>query len=195
MRRLEVSRWDSRVRGAPRQTALAMNSWVVRALSLALVRIRGHREQMKVLNLPCVCMTVTAALVGCAVPVAGSEEADAARTHGAQEDVPSSADRGRAEASETVTADCPDLTPDQISCGQIGISLKGLGSSCQLVPTANDLTRPPRSVRFDCGELQLGPNGYDYDALGHLTLTGNTCDALQKGGAHRVTLILACPPA
>jgi hypothetical protein len=72
--------------------------------------------------------------------------------------------------------------------------MKGIGSSCQLVPTVNDLTRPPRSVRFDCSPIQLGPNGYDFDKLGHITLMGSTCEALQTGGPHRVALILACPP-
>jgi len=92
-------------------------------------------------------------------------------------------------------ADCPDLEDEQIRCGQISLSLKGAGSSCQLTPTLNDLTRPPREVRFDCDALQRGPNGYDYDALGHITLMGDMCAALQKDGPHRVTLILGCPPS
>jgi hypothetical protein len=64
-----------------------------------------------------------------------------------------------------------------------------------LGPTASDLTLSPRSVRFDCKQLALGPNGYDYDALGHITLMGDTCDALHEDGPHRVTLVLACEPS
>ena len=151
---------------------------------------------MKVSLLLCVCMALTGTqIAGCGAPVEPSES-DVAVTNGAQENVPLSASASaNPESNETATpVDCPDLTPEQIKCGQIGISLKGHGSSCQLAPTANDLTRPPRSVRFDCHELEHGPNGYDYDALGHITLMGSTCDALQKGGGHRVTLLLSCPP-
>jgi hypothetical protein len=149
---------------------------------------------MKVSLVLCVCLTVMSTqLAGCGAP-AEANELDAARTNGAQENVPPSASASAEPSASVTPVDCPDLTPEDISCGQIGITLKGLGSSCQLAPTANDLTRPPRSVRFDCGELEQGPNGYDYDELGHITLMGDTCGALQKGGAHRVTLILSCPP-
>jgi len=89
---------------------------------------------------------------------------------------------------------CPDPCAEQTECGQICLKLKGVGSSCQLVPTMNDLTRPPRSVHFDCNAIPYGPDGYDFDALGHITLMGNTCAALQNSGPHRVTLTLACPP-
>jgi hypothetical protein len=149
---------------------------------------------MKVSLVLCVCLTVMSThLAGCGAP-AEATELDVARTNGAQENVPLSASASAEPSASAPPVDCPDLTQEDISCGQIGITLKGLGSSCQLAPTANDLTRPPRSVRFDCGELEHGPNGYDYDELGHITLMGDTCAALQKGGAHRVTLILSCPP-
>jgi hypothetical protein len=92
------------------------------------------------------------------------------------------------------TGECPAACVEKSSCGQICIELKGHGSSCQLVPTANDLTRPPRSVHFDCDEISLGPDGYDFDSLGHLTLMGNTCSALHSGGPRRITLTLGCPP-
>jgi hypothetical protein len=100
-----------------------------------------------------------------------------------------------AEAAEPATpSDCPDVEDPPSGCGQISIKLKGLGSSCRLMPTASDLTRSPRSVRFDCTRIERGPNGYDYDALGHITLMGETCQALQTGGPHRVTLSLGCGP-
>jgi hypothetical protein len=91
--------------------------------------------------------------------------------------------------------DCADLDAEDIRCGQISLTMKGAGSSCQLVPTLNDLTLPPRSVRFDCQPLERGPNGYDFDELGHVTLTGDTCAALHESGPHRLTLILACTPS
>jgi hypothetical protein len=97
-------------------------------------------------------------------------------------------------ATESAGLDCPDPCAEPTSCGQICITLKGPGSSCQLVPTANDLTRPPRSVRFNCTQIPRGPNGYDIDAQGHIALMGDTCEALGKGGPHRVALILGCPP-
>ena len=101
---------------------------------------------------------------------------------------------GAEAAAGAPPADCADHDGDPSGCGQISFKLKGLGSSCQLLPTASDLTRTPRSVRFDCKPIVRGPNGYDYDALGHITLTGETCEALHTGGPHRVTLVLACGP-
>ena len=101
-----------------------------------------------------------------------------------------------AEASDSATrADCPDPCAEQTGCGQICITMKGPGSSCQLQPTANDLTRPPRSVQFDCSPIPRGPNGYDFGEQGHITLMGDTCAALSTGGPHRIALILACPPS
>jgi len=103
--------------------------------------------------------------------------------------VPSAARAENAEASESA-----DPCAEQDSCGQLSLTLKGRGSSCQLLPTVNDLTRPPVAVRFDCSPLTRGPDGYDFDALGHITLMGDTCAALQKSGPHRVTLVLSCQP-
>ncbi|HET7545821.1 MAG TPA: hypothetical protein VFK05_38400 [Polyangiaceae bacterium] len=174
--------------------------------------MRNHESaftlsQVKVLPLHCACLlAICTQLVACggadplepnppptsaAPKTAFSDSADddssAAKAHSADAD---------ADATDGAThADCLDLEQEPISCGQISLTLKGAGSSCQLTPTANDLTRPPRDVRFDCNAIQRGPNGYDYDSLGHITLTGDTCAALQKGGPHRVTLILGCPPS
>jgi hypothetical protein len=130
-------------------------------------------------------------------------ESDAARTNGAAENAVwfEAAGSGGAEADGgpatdgAASGECPDPCAEQTSCGQICLTLKGIGSSCQLVPTVNDLTRPPRSVHFDCGQLERGPNGYDFDALGHITLMGDTCEALTKSGPHHVTLNLSCPPS
>ncbi len=161
---------------------------------------------MKVSLLRCVCVAVALALTGCgdqpestdaeqpppdvepgrAAPIesAGAAGADA------RDD-----DYDDAETAESQTfPECPELDQQPASCGQISIKLKGRGSSCQLGPTASDLTRSPRSVRFDCEPLVRGPDGYDYDELGHITLMGETCDQLQRGGPHRVTLVLGCEP-
>ena|SRR6187431_2021786 len=92
-------------------------------------------------------------------------------------------------------AECPDPCAEKTSCGQICLTMKGPGSSCQLLPTANDLTRPPRSVLFDCNPIPRSANGYDFGEQGHITLMGDTCEALHKGGPHRIALILACPPS
>jgi hypothetical protein len=140
-------------------------------------------------------------LVGCGDPASSAR--DNAQTNSAPENgllasgggsaaTPAAAGNDKLERS--TRTECPDPCAEQTSCGQICLTLKGAGSNCQLVPTLNDLTRPPRSVHFDCSQLELGPNGYDFDALGHITLTGDTCEALQRGGPHRVALVLGCPP-
>jgi hypothetical protein len=134
-----------------------------------------------------------------------SAEPNLAQTNGAYEDegggegddtAPPSNDTplGNASRQGDDAGECPDACVEPSECGQICLKLKGVGSSCRLVPTANDLTRPPRSVHFDCNPIPRGPDGYDFDTLGHITLMGNTCAALQKSGPHRVTLNLGCPP-
>jgi hypothetical protein len=114
------------------------------------------------------------------------------------EDVSAASSAGVEDVEATDSAphgECADPCAEQTSCGQICLTMKGAGSSCQLVPTANDLTRPPRSVHFDCRQLPRGPNGWDVDAQGHIALMGDTCKALNKGGPHRVALILGCTPS
>lgn len=155
---------------------------------------------MKVSLLLCACLLTTATQVAGCGDQAGTSEPELRTADGATDlaDVvaaPAAARAAAPEPEESATHnDCPDSCAEQTGCGQICLTLKGLGSSCQLTPTVNDLTRPPRSVQFDCSTLQHGPNGYDFDALGHITLMGDTCQALQQGGPHRVTLILGCPP-
>lgn len=165
---------------------------------------------MKVSLLRCMCLAVACTqLLGCgdrADSLVG-ESAPAADADGDRE--PSGAagaraesfarevgddERDRAVGERAIALDCPELDDEVAACGQISIKLKGSGSSCRLGPTASDLTRPPSSVRFDCSQLRRGPDGYDFDELGHITLMGDTCDALQTGGPHRVTLVLACGP-
>jgi hypothetical protein len=136
--------------------------------------------------------------MGCGDQSNASEQ-DVWHTNGAQEFDAVSESRAMPEnpgdeALGEAHTDCSDGCAAQTDCGQICLSMKGVGSSCQLLPTVNDLTRPPRSVRFDCSPLQRGPNGYDFDALGHIVLTGRTCEALHTGGPHHVELILTCPP-
>ena len=152
---------------------------------------------MKV-SLPlCVCVfALCTPLAGCGDQPDRSES-EPARTSGAPESTDllpaeSAADQANESAAQ---AECPDPCAEQNQCGQICITLKGAGSSCQLIPTVNDLSRPPRSVWFDCSQLQFGGNGYDFDRLGHITLTGDTCEALTQDGPHRVALILGCPPS
>jgi hypothetical protein len=149
---------------------------------------------------------------GCIAPTDASE-ASAAQTNGSPETAEFHANEtnpgevllrdvsligeksGRVEATPGATdPGCSDPCGEQAVCGHICITLKGPGSSCQLVPTANDLTRSPRSVLFDCKPIEHGPNGYDFDALGHVTLRGDTCEALNTDGPHHVSLILGCPP-
>jgi len=57
----------------------------------------------------------------------------------------------------------------------------------------NDLVEPPSSVLVDCVELTRGSDGYDFDALGHITLTGEACRFLSASAPHRVDLKLSCP--
>lgn len=140
-------------------------------------------------------------LLGCS-DAANLPEPEPARTSGTAENNWAFAGGGEsgagsagslgAEATESGTDD--ECSVPNANCGQISLTLKGVGSNCHLLPTVNDLTRPPRSVRFDCSQLERGPNGYDFDELGHITLMGDTCDALTSSGPHRVTLILSCPP-
>ena len=140
----------------------------------------------------CVCLLATCTLVAACGGPADTNEAAPAHTNGAPEledAAPSAARAENAEATESA-----DPCAEQDSCGQISLTLKGRGSSCQLLPTVNDLTRPPVAVRFDCSQLTRGPDGYDFDALGHITLMGETCAALQKSGPHQVTLVLSCQP-
>jgi hypothetical protein len=155
----------------------------------------------------CVCLAaVCAQLLGCG-SAADISEQRLAQTNGAEDNdsvsavAPTASDTMLGDAPESAAAGsaddesgCADACTQPSNCGQICLTLKGKGSSCQLVPTANDLTRPPRAVRFDCAEIPRGPNGYDFDALGHITLMGDTCAALTKGGPHHVTLTLSCPP-
>jgi len=166
---------------------------------------------VKVLLPPCACLLALATqLAGCgdgadpltmpSAPLNSSfESASPAESEGAagtaNHSGVSDAEAEGTEAKGKTEPDCADLDDDEIRCGQISLTLKGAGSSCQLTPTLNDLTLLPHSVRFDCQPLERGPNGYDFDELGHITLTGDTCDALQKSGPHRVTLILACTPS
>jgi hypothetical protein len=155
--------------------------------------------EMKVQLLLCVCMALVGTqLAGCGDQADSLElEPVAAPENDAEYPAPD-AKNDRHDGADTdepaAPSDCPELDEAPASCGQISIKLKGLGSSCQLMPTASDLSRYPRSVRFDCTPLVRGPNGYDYDATGHLTLMGDTCEALQQGGPHRVTLLLTCEP-
>jgi hypothetical protein len=171
---------------------------------------------VKVSLLRCVCfIAICTQLAGCGeqdtsaeldvarasgAPFESGGAAGATPTKGGEGALGSGATRDDAEAEGDdakegeAAASCPDPCIERTPCGQICLTMKGPGSSCQLVPTANDLTRPPRSVQFNCDELQRGPNGYDFDALGHITLTGSTCEALHRGGPHRVALLLSCPP-
>jgi hypothetical protein len=126
--------------------------------------------------------------------VLDGEASGSAPTSATAEPAPPEAGSDGTEADAPALSDCPELDEQLVTCGQISIKLKGRGSSCQLLPKVSDLTLPPRTVRFDCNPLVWGPNGYDYDATGHITLTGDTCQALQAGGAHLVTLSLACGP-
>ena len=174
------------------------------------LRVRGSGGtliRVKVSPLHCVCLFAICIQVGGCGDATGSSEAPTAESNGTFESagsggsdvtlgssIPSDANAESDDPSESAAGECPDPCAEQSSCGQICLTLKGRGSSCQLVPTVNDLTLPPRSVRFDCSKLQRGPDGYDFDALGHITLMGETCDALHESGPHRVTLTLACPP-
>ncbi|HYP76381.1 MAG TPA: hypothetical protein VER12_10510 [Polyangiaceae bacterium] len=156
---------------------------------------------MKVSLILCACLAVTCTqLAGCGAPAEQSSEPEPAQTNGAWEHgVLSAAGSAATDDSsgslEEAPSECLDGCLEQARCGQICLTMRGAGSSCQLVPTANDLTRPPRSVHFDCGQIARGPDGYDFDALGHITLMGDTCRALHEGGPHRVALILSCPPS
>lgn len=162
---------------------------------------------MKVSPLHCVCLFAICAQLGACGDATDPSELHLAQTNGAygsspaasssapHRDVSQPSDSESDDEGESASVDeCPDACVEKSSCGQICIRLKGRGSSCQLVPTANDLTRPPRSVHFDCNEISRGPDGYDFDSLGHITLMGKTCSALQKGGPRRITLTLGCPP-
>lgn len=157
---------------------------------------------MKVALLPCVCLLATFThLMGCGGEP-GASEPESARTNGGTEEDGLVASGGASDVAPENTggalfghSECTDPCAEQTSCGQICLTLKGAGSSCQLTPTVNDLTRPPRKVRFNCTELPHGPNGYDFDKLGHITLMGDTCKALHQGGPHHVALILSCPPS
>ena len=152
-------------------------------------------SRVKVSPLHCACLFVICAqLVAC-----GDAAEPLAPPTSAMSGGPTAPEDAKAETPEAAEVgaqpDCADLSQEQIRCGQLSLDMKGAGSSCQLTPTANDLTRPPRSVLFDCQPLERGSNGYDFDALGHITLMGDTCEALQKSGPHRVTLLLGCPPS
>jgi hypothetical protein len=162
---------------------------------------------MKVSLLGCMCWAlVSTQLAGCGDPQDSSAEDLAASGEtpkpngfgGAPaEELPRATDAdelGRAEAERETLTECPELDDPPPSCGQISIKLAGRGSSCQLAPTASDLSRPPRSVRFDCKQIGRGPDGYDFDSIGHVTLMGDTCQALHTEGPHRVTLVLTCEP-
>ncbi|HKO46774.1 MAG TPA: hypothetical protein VJV79_03575 [Polyangiaceae bacterium] len=158
---------------------------------------------MKVSLLRCVCLAALYIQLAACGDQAGVSEAEPALASHSPANDSSFANSGSSEpkgskaanaSADATDAECPDLGAEQTRCGQISLTLKGVGSSCQLVPTVNDLTRPPRAVRFDCDPLELGPNGYGFDSLGHITLMGDTCEALQQAGPHRVTLILSCPP-
>ena len=154
---------------------------------------------MKASLLLCACsFAIGTQLLGCG-DQPGLTEADVEHTSGAPESAAGA--EPRAEPAESAKAagsaagaDCAELSPERNRCGQISLTMKGVGSSCQLLPTANDLTRPPRSIWLDCSEIARGPNGYDFDPLGHITLLGRTCEALTEDGPHRVTLLLSCPP-
>lgn len=161
---------------------------------------------MKVSLLLCVCLTAMSTQLLACGSAADLSEPPLAQTNAYDDDAISSvpptasdttigaalpaAPDGAGNDADECAKECEHAT----SCGQICLTLKGRGSSCQLLPTVNDLTRPPRAVRFDCTEIARGPNGYDFDALGHITLMGDTCAALTKGGPHRVSLVLSCPP-
>jgi hypothetical protein len=156
---------------------------------------------VKVSPLHCVCLLAIAAQLTACGDAADAGEAQLGQTNGAPESdgngtasPASDAPLGNVSQPDDDAGECPDPCAEPSECGQICLTLKGVGSRCQLVPTANDLTRPPRSVHFDCKPIPRGPDGYDFDALGHITLMGNTCAALQKSGPHRVTLTLGCPP-
>ena len=154
---------------------------------------------MKVSCLLCVCLAACCTqLAACGDP-ANLSESDSAHTTGTAEnnwafagDRDGGAGSAGAESSDSETDG--ECSVPNASCGQLSLTLKGVGSNCHLLPTVNDLTRPPRGVRFDCSQLERGPNGYDFDELGHITLMGDTCAALTRSGPHRVTLILSCPP-
>jgi len=153
---------------------------------------------MKVSLLRCVCWALLGTqLAGCGGAGESLEiEPTVAVDDGTSQPTPKDAGGAAAagdepgdESEESAEPECAELEQQPAGCGQLSFRP---GSSCQLVPTANDLTRSPRGVRFDCTRLVRGPNGYDFDASGHLALTGDTCAALQTGGSHRVTLLLAC---
>jgi len=147
---------------------------------------------MKVSLLPWVCVLASCALlVGCGGP-ADAAELELAHTSGAPAESESVEPRAIEAAPSAIVAECANACGEQPPCGEICISMNG--SSCRLALTANDLTRSPRGVRFDCLELERGPNGYDYDELGHVTLTGDTCEAAKSGGPHRLAVILGCAP-
>lgn len=155
---------------------------------------------MKVRLLLCVCFAgACTQLAGCSDPANLSESESARTTTGTAENNSSfaSGDGGAASEGAPATESETDgeCSVPNANCGQISLTLKGVGSNCHLLPTVNDLTRPPRSVRFDCRQLERGPNGYDFDQLGHITLMGDACAALTKSGPHRVTLVLSCPPS
>ena len=169
-----------------------------------LLRARGSAatlSRVKVSLLHCACLfAISTQLAACGDAV-DTSEANFAQTNGAYDNN----DPGAASPSSGAPLDdltqpgdgsgqCADPCAERTECGRICLTLKGVGSSCQLAPTMNDLTRAPRSVQFDCNTISRGPDGYDFDALGHITLMGNTCAALQKSGPHRVTLTLGCPP-
>lgn len=156
---------------------------------------------MKVSLLHCACLIVISTQLAACGDAADIGEANLAQTNGAYETggqgatSPASATPlGNVSRPSDDAGQCADPCAERSKCGQICLTLKGVGSSCQLVPTMNDLTRPPRSVLFDCKPIPRGPDGYDFDALGHITLMGNTCAALQQSGPHRVALMLSCPP-
>jgi hypothetical protein len=96
-------------------------------------------------------------------------------------------------AQNIVISDCSDRRSAPSGCGQLSISISHPNASCQLAPTMNDLVQLPRSVLVDCVELARGPNGYDFDALGHITILGDACEAMMASAPHRVDLLLDCP--
>lgn len=143
-------------------------------------------------------LTATTLLAACdSVPLkTDSIDADAAAENG-----DGSAPAGSAgspnvpagTAQDIVIPGCTDPCSAPSSCGQLCISISHPNASCQLAPTMNDLVQLPHSVLVDCVELTRGPNGYDFDNLGHITIMGDACEAMMGSAPHRVDLLLDCP--